>query len=597
MAFLASPTPHAGTPTPPMQRPRLTRHFALTSLAAFVLFGLLIHQVESLRSQGLQAIQQEERQAVAALQADLLQQVTDLAQRDVIAVHEGNHLSMARLLANLVWNDSLSSYLAQSGLVDFTACEAHQPDASPLAEEQRQICFRRLGQRLQALPEFQAVDARLRQAMRDTQIFRLKVFDPRGITVYSTEAGHIGEDRSQSPGWSMAARQGRPQTHLTLSQTFDPLHARTERRDLVNSYLPVFVGTSSTPVAVIETYGDVSAFMGKVADTTERIDAQARAREDAMVERLGGVLQRLDEDGTRATAALLILTMILYAVLQMMARRAQRQFELQAEQVQASRTHIMQTEKMALLGQMVAGVAHQLNTPLAFCRTNLQIAGDVVDRWMRRHDHEVAATVLLADAEDQVAAHLVPDEEVAEARHMLEDTLGGVRMMEELVEQLRGFTRLDQAPHDTVELNDAISSVVYIARAVVSPKVRIEERYVSLPRIRVNVSQVNQAVLNLLMNAAQAIDGEGTVTVRTLHEDSAVLIVVSDTGCGIDPAIQARVFEPFFTTKGADKGTGLGLSLVQDIARMHGGRVDLASRPGLGTTVTIRLPLPLGGAS
>lgn len=577
-----------------MQRPRLTRHFALASLAAFVLFGLLIHQVESLRSKGLQAIQREERKAVADLQADLLKEVTDLAQRDMIEVHESNHLSMARLLANLAWNDAMSGYFARAGQIDFAACEPHRPNATPQVEEQRQVCYRSIGQQLQFLPQFQAVDERLRQAMRATQIFRLKVFDQRGITVYSTDASQIGEDRSHSAGWRSAALNGRPQTHLTLNQTVDPLHGQMERRDLVNSYLPVYVGMSSFPVAVIETYGDVSAFMAKVTDTTDRIGEQARAREDAMVERLGGVLTRLDEDGTRSTGLLLVLTVILYGVLQVIARRTQREFEAQAEQVQASRTHLMQTEKMAMLGQMVAGVAHQLNTPLAFCRTNLQIAGDVVDRWMCRHEQEQAATVLLADAEDRATAHLVPDEEVAEARHMLEDTLGGVRMMEELVEQLRGFTRLDQALHDTVELNEAISNVVYIARTVVSPKVRIDERYASLPRLRVNVSQVNQAVLNLLMNAAQSIEGAGTVTVQTLLDESSALIVVSDTGCGIDPAIQGRVFEPFFTTKAAAKGTGLGLSLVQDIVRMHGGQVDLSSQRGRGTTVTIRLPLAQG---
>jgi two-component system NtrC family sensor kinase len=182
-------------------------------------------------------------------------------------------------------------------------------------------------------------------------------------------------------------------------------------------------------------------------------------------------------------------------------------------------------------------------------------------------------------------------QDLADTRVMLQDVGGGVQMMQELVEQLRGFTRLDQAPTERVDINAALSSAVYIARTVVSGKVRIEERYGSLPRLRVHVTQLNQAVLNLLMNAAQAIEGEGVVTVSTRHVAAHVLIEVSDTGQGMPEAVQAHVFEPFFSTKPVGEGTGLGLSLVRTIVEKHGGRVELRSGPGQGTTVSLSLPI------
>jgi two-component system, NtrC family, sensor kinase len=285
--------------------------------------------------------------------------------------------------------------------------------------------------------------------------------------------------------------------------------------------------------------------------------------------------QSLDTTGTGLTLAALLLTLMVYLLLLLIVRRASRLVDQQSLQMQHSRAHLVQFDKMVMLGRMVAGVAHQLNTPLAYCRTNLRLLGELLarctsDRPLREQDR-------------------------SDARQMLDDTLGGVLMMDELVRHLRGFTRLDQAPTDHVDLNAAIASVVYIARSVVPPHIHIDERYDErLPHLNVHAARLNQAVLNLLMNAAQAIAGTGSVTVSTHRDAHAVRIAVADTGNGIPPSLHERVFEPFFTTKPSGQGTGLGLSVVREIVEQHGGRVDLSSQPGLGTTVTLHLPLPAG---
>lgn len=557
-----------------MQPFRLTRHFMLTSFAVFLLFAILLYLLDDLRRDGLHDIQREENTAIAELQAGLVSLAAESVRRDLLVLHEQGNLDTSRLLANLLWDGTLSAYLDEARGLDLADCPRASAPGEPAPPLAHLSCQRRLNRRLTLLPSFAAADARLRDAVHDSRIFRLKLFDLRGLTVYSTDSEQIGEDATDSPGW-IAAREGRPWSHLSARGEPHAPRGGPERRDILSAYLPLQAPGSSQPVAVIETYTDATTIVRRLDDAAATQHDNARERGRTMNVRLDHMRQSLDTTGTGLTLAALLLTLMVYLLLLLIVRRASRLVDQQSLQMQHSRAHLVQFDKMVMLGRMVAGVAHQLNTPLAYCRTNLRLLGELLarctsDRPLREQDR-------------------------SDARQMLDDTLGGVLMMDELVRHLRGFTRLDQAPTDHVDLNAAIASVVYIARSVVPPHIHIDERYDErLPHLNVHAARLNQAVLNLLMNAAQAIAGTGSVTVSTHRDAHAVRIAVADTGNGIPPSLHERVFEPFFTTKPSGQGTGLGLSVVREIVEQHGGRVDLSSQPGLGTTVTLHLPLPAG---
>jgi len=264
-----------------------------------------------------------------------------------------------------------------------------------------------------------------------------------------------------------------------------------------------------------------------------------------------------------------------------------------------AQSQMLQTEKLAALGQLVAGVAHEINNPLSFVGNNTAV--------LQRDIAAIRQILALYQSADNEIAACKP-ELIAEIRELCERvdlayTLSnvdemmvrsrdGLRRIQQIVKDLRDFARLDESDLQEADLNQGIESTINIVRGRAKGKqVSLELDLHPLPPVVCYPAKINQVIMNLVSNAIDACPNNASVTVRTAPiDDEGVRIDVIDTGTGIPPEIRQRIFDPFFTTKPQGEGTGLGLSISYGIVKDHNGTIELDSTPGKGTTFTVKLP-------
>ncbi|UXI69075.1 sensor histidine kinase [Tahibacter amnicola] len=280
-----------------------------------------------------------------------------------------------------------------------------------------------------------------------------------------------------------------------------------------------------------------------------------------------------------------------------------RELERACRHLQSSQNQLIQSEKLATLGQLVAGLAHEINTPLGYVQNNVEMIRPLLQaaaEWVG------AAQALMQIGEDAgLAVAEACVERMAEASQafeptlfrdidvLLEDTLHGVTQMADLVGNLKDFSRIDQRRSDDVDLHGVIDAALRIGGHLLRKRqVDVRRHYGELPLVRCAPAQINQVLLNLITNAAQAIDHDkGVIAIRTQALGGYAMIAVHDNGRGIAPDVLPRIFEPFFTTKPTGQGTGLGLSICQQIIHAHGGRIAATSSAQAGTRFVVALPL------
>jgi two-component system NtrC family sensor kinase len=266
---------------------------------------------------------------------------------------------------------------------------------------------------------------------------------------------------------------------------------------------------------------------------------------------------------------------------------------------------VVQAEKLASLGLLSAGVAHEINNPLSYAVNNLAVLDRDVQALAQVVELYESAQADLAAVRPELAGQIAElSEEIdlpyiqANLGRVLASTRKGIKRVSDIVQNLRGFARLDQAAIDCVDLRGAISSSLDMIRGQLERRhITVEQRAGDLPPVVCAPAQINQVVLNLLVNAMQAIEStgrdSGRIVITTKARGHDVVLEVADDGCGIPEEIRSRVFDPFFTTKPIGQGTGLGLAISQGIVADHGGRIEFESTPGRGTT--FRIILPVGG--
>ncbi|HKN84956.1 MAG TPA: ATP-binding protein [Pyrinomonadaceae bacterium] len=270
--------------------------------------------------------------------------------------------------------------------------------------------------------------------------------------------------------------------------------------------------------------------------------------------------------------------------------------ELAARKAQLERlqAQIVHSEKMAGLGQLAAGVAHELNNPAGFIIGNmallrgylgrLELVLSIYERASLPPDE--AAELQLTKKEIGYDA-LLPD-----LRSMIADSIEGAERIRDVVKNLRLFSRIDDAEFKRVDLHESIDSTIRLLSPYYgSSRIRLTREYGALPPVNCYAGQLNQVWTNLLVNAAQAIKRQGEVKISSRVDDESAVITISDTGCGIEPEQLHRVFDPFFTTKPVGEGTGLGLSITYRIIEKHGGTIDVESVPGAGTKFRVSIPI------
>jgi signal transduction histidine kinase len=272
------------------------------------------------------------------------------------------------------------------------------------------------------------------------------------------------------------------------------------------------------------------------------------------------------------------------------AELARRKAELERLQAQ-----ITQTEKMASLGQMAAGVAHELNNPAGFIYSNIDLLKDYVVRLERYLSavYEVDLPPEAAARLNEIRKQIDYDNIVGDLSSILTDCHLGAERIRDVVQNLRLFSRLDEADFKRVDLNEGIESTVRLLSLYYKDgRISLCRDYGELPQVNCYAALLNQVWMNLLMNAAQAIGkSNGEVRISTRSQRDHVAATFSDTGCGIVPDNVKRIFDPFFTTKPVGEGTGLGLSISHSIIERHGGKIEVKSVLGKGTTFTISIPV------
>lgn len=268
-----------------------------------------------------------------------------------------------------------------------------------------------------------------------------------------------------------------------------------------------------------------------------------------------------------------------------------------------SESALIQSEKMSSLGQMIAGVVHEINTPLAYVRNSLQALDEQIPHTAQLAGETRKLLDLLAagDAEEADIANQYTKVDAlcqaageghghAELAGVIKDGIYGIEQISEIVTNLKNFSRLDRSKVAHFNLNEGLDSTLVIARNLVKSK-QVQKDYSEAAFVTGSPSQINQVFLNLISNAAQATGPDGLIRLSTRVEGSQAIVVVEDNGCGIPADVLPKIFDPFFTTKRIGEGTGLGLSIAYKIIAEHRGRIDVHSVVGQGTRFTITLPV------
>lgn len=265
------------------------------------------------------------------------------------------------------------------------------------------------------------------------------------------------------------------------------------------------------------------------------------------------------------------------------------------KKLQEAHEQLLQSEKMASVGQLAAGIAHEINNPIGFINSNVGTLQNYVEKLFSVIDE--FEKLIKDDSQDSTIAKMNVIHEEADLTFLKDDihdlvseSMDGLKRVKDIVQSLKDFSHVGETDWQEADIHHGIDSTLNIVNNEIKYKANVIKDYGQLPPVKCVISQVNQVIMNLLVNASHAIKENGVIKISTGCEKEGVWIKVLDTGSGIPPENLNRIFEPFFTTKPVGSGTGLGLSLSYGIIKKHGGRIEVNSTVGKGTCFTVHLP-------
>jgi signal transduction histidine kinase len=263
-----------------------------------------------------------------------------------------------------------------------------------------------------------------------------------------------------------------------------------------------------------------------------------------------------------------------------LSEQLQQRVDEQVSVIKQTQQELYESARLRSVGQLAAGVAHEINNPIGFISSNLRVARDYVKELGELLPEDAANQELLEDFND-----------------LLNESVDGAKRIASIVSDLKTFSSIDQADYTRCNINQLLTSAIHLVQTEYQHQLDILERLEELPEISGHPSRLSQTFFNLLDNAAQAIrdaepeKGDGRILVKTRVHDNAIEVLIQDNGCGIPEDDRPRIFDAFFTSRPVGSGTGLGLTVARDTARAHGGQLQLDSREGTGTRVLMSLPI------
>lgn len=263
-----------------------------------------------------------------------------------------------------------------------------------------------------------------------------------------------------------------------------------------------------------------------------------------------------------------------------LSEQLQDKVDEQVRVIQKNQQELFESARLRSVGQLAAGVAHEINNPIGFISSNLRVARDYLE-----------------DLREMVPASPINQELLDDFRDLLTESMDGTSRVAGIVSDLKTFSSIDQADYSLCNINELLQSAVHLVQTEYHHNLQITERLAELPPVTGHPSRLSQTFFNVLDNAAQALrdsdqaPDKGRILLQSSVDGDRIQVIIQDNGCGIPEADRARIFDAFFTTRPVGSGTGLGLTVARDTLRAHQGDVQIDSRPGTGTRVTLKIPM------